>query len=224
MISVIIPTLNAASELSQTLVCLQRAHSGLIKEIIIADAGSVDDTCDVARVKGVTFVDCPVKGRGNQLKEGAERATQDWLLFLHADTILINDWESEIRDFIARDDCRAATFTYRLDAEGFQPRMLEKIVEWRSKLLALPYGDQGLLISKKLYNEIGGFQDIPIMEDVAIIRKIGRRRLYILKSAALTSADRYKKDGYILRMCRNMTCLALWFLGVSEDHIKKLYS
>lgn len=93
----------------------------------------------------------------------------------------------------------------------------------RCAVFALPYGDQGLLISTKLYRQLGGFQPLPLMEDVDLIRKIGRRNLALLKTPALTSYARYRNDGHFARIWRNFTCLALYFLGVSPTRIAKRY-
>ncbi|NNE23886.1 MAG: glycosyl transferase family 2, partial [Rhizobiales bacterium] len=94
----------------------------------------------------------------------------------------------------------------------------------RTKWLALPYGDQGLLISKAHYDRIGGFRPIPIMEDVDIVRRIGRRNLTQLDCSAVTSAGRYRQEGYLRRISRNIVCLSMWFLGVAPDKIARVYS
>jgi len=165
------------------------------------------------------------KGRGRQLKDGAEAASGDWLLFLHADTVLPKDWGIEVCAFVAKEGVRqhAGYFTFALDDDDRAAKRLEKIVSWRCRLLGLPYGDQGLLISRDLYNEIGGFSEIPLMEDVDIVRRIGKHRLRQLSSCAVTSATRYQKQGYFKRMMRNLSCLTLYFLGLSPNKIVKLY-
>jgi rSAM/selenodomain-associated transferase 2 len=221
---VIVPTLNAARTLGATLDALAPQRPGLVREVVIVDGGSDDETIDVAEKFGCRVVRAG-KGRGTQLRLGAAVATQEWLLFLHADTLISADWAKAISDFAARPGAgqSAAVFRLRLDDERTRARALEFMVWLRTHWLALPYGDQALVLSRQLYDQIGGFSDIPLMEDVDIIRRIGRRRLTILPAYAVTSADRYRRDGYVRRSLRNLTCLGLYFLGVSPARIAKLY-
>lgn len=224
MISVVVPTLNAASTLGTTLDSLAPYHPELLKEVIVADGGSSDETVEIARKAGCVVVRAD-KGRGVQLRIGARAATQQWLLFLHADTRLSDDWGRVASSFLKQPDREeaAAVFSFRLDDHGFAARVLEQLVAIRVRVLALPYGDQGLLISRALYDEIGGFADIPLMEDVDIVRRIGRRRLRRLPACVVTSAEKYRRDGYFLRSVRNLFCLGLYFAGVAPTRIGKLY-
>ena len=155
MISVVIPTLNAANELTATLVALvPGVVSGVIREVIIVDGGSTDRTLDIAENSGARIVrsEC---GRGKQLAAGAEKARSDWLLFLHADTALSTGWEDEARIFMQRVETgerpqSAAAFRFTLDDLGLLPRLIEFGVAWRCALFRMPYGDQALLISRRL--------------------------------------------------------------------------
>jgi len=228
MISVIIPTLNSEKRLVSTLSSLVPAVvEGVIKNVVIADGGSSDDTQQLAFEAGVNFVSVK-KGRGSQMAGGVGEAKADWYLFLHDDTILQRGWEREVAGFITEcyesgDTQKAACFKFALDDRSFGAFLLEKIVRLRCFLFALPYGDQGLLISKSLYKNIGGFGDMPLMEDVDLVRRIGRKRLTFFRSTATTSAKRYKKDGYIKRMFRNFVCLTLYFVRVPPRVIAKIY-
>lgn len=228
MISVIIPTLNAEAELPRSLSALMPAVStGLLKQVIIADGGSTDASAKIAEDCGADFVRAN-PGRGTQLAAGAAMARGDWLLFLHADTELEAGWDGEAARFIANEiaaglPVRAGYFRFALDDAGFWPRLMERGVAVRAGVLGLPYGDQGLLIKADHYRQIGGFQPLALMEDVDLVRRIGRRRLTPLRSAALTSALRYRREGYVRRIGRNLTCLALYFLKVSPVRIRKLY-
>jgi hypothetical protein len=118
---------------------------------------------------------------------------------------------------------RAACFRLGFDDASAMARRLERIVAWRTRRLGLPYGDQGLVIARSFYDALGGYRPLPIMEDVDFARRIGRRRLSVLAATALTSAARYRRHGYAARMLRNMTCLALYFLGVPPLFIAGLY-
>ena len=228
MISVIIPTLNAETGLAAALSALvPAAIDGLVREVIIVDAGSTDRTLKIAEAMGAEIV--PSRpGRGRQLAVGAGAARCPWLLFLHADTVLQTGWEKEAAAFVERVDIgerppAAAAFSFALDDLGFLPRVVEAGVSLRCTFLRLPYGDQGLLLPRRLYQEIGGHQKLPIMEDVDIVRRLGRSRTIILRSQAITSAIRYRRDGYALRVLRNQLCLALYFLNVPPRRIARLY-
>jgi rSAM/selenodomain-associated transferase 2 len=228
MISVVIPALNAEQSLPATLTALvPAAVDGLVREVIVVDGGSRDATREIADHCGAEIVVSPA-GRGIQLAHGAARARFSWLLFLHADTVLEPGWDSEAVRFIRGVETRdlppsAGVFRFRLNDRGYKPRALEMLVRARCAALALPYGDQGLLIPRQLYDEIGGYRDMPIMEDVDIVRRLGRRRLVHLQARAITSADRFKRDGYVSRAVRNQVCLALYGCGVPAQRIVRLY-
>lgn len=229
MISVIIPTLNAAPTLPDTLSSLiPAAVEGFVREVIVSDGGSKDGTERIADAAGVEFLSGPA-GRGQQLASGAKRARFTWLLFLHADTVLMDGWMREAGLFMrAVDEGKrspsAAAFRFKLDDNGAAPRILEKLVRARCGLLRLPYGDQGLLIPRMLYDEVGGYRSLSIMEDVDLVRRIGRRSIAMLDTPALTSAQRYQRDGYLARTLRNQSCLAAYYAGIPVERIARRYA
>jgi len=217
-LSVIIPTLNAAMTLPS---CLDALPG--VAELIVADGGSHDGTQSAARRRGALVVEAP-RGRGGQMAAAACRANSRWLLFVHADTILQRGWRKEVDGFMrSPHEPGAAAFRFALDDTSSEARRLEQMVAWRCRTLALPYGDQGLLISRDLYDEIGGFRALPIMEDVDIMRRIGRDRLTMLETRAVTSATRWRTDGWWRRSARNACCLALYGAGVSPRVIARVY-
>ncbi len=228
MITVVIPTLNAERGLVACLASLMPGvMNGLISQLVIADGGSEDATLKIADEAGADVVRSE-RGRGQQLAAGAAAAKSPWILFLHADTLLEPGWELEVQQYL--DEVRAsggaaqaAYFRFRLNDRKRAARLLESIVSLRCAVLSLPYGDQGLLISKQHYDQIGGFNPIPLMEDVDLIRRIGRGRLSTMRHAAVTSADRYRRDGYLRRALTNAGCLTLWLLGVSPERIERIY-
>ena len=228
MISVVIPALNAERHLSASLAALvPAAIDGIVREVIVVDGGSRDATKMIADLSGADMVEA-TPGRGGQLAQGAARARFPWLLFLHADTVLQDGWERDAVAFMRSVDLgerprSAAVFRFRLDDKGFAPRALESIVRARCRLLGLPYGDQGLLISRRLFDDIGGYKNLPIMEDVDIVRRLGRKRVAFLDAVATTSADRYQRDGYMARGLRNQLCLALYSAGLPVERIARLY-
>ena len=223
MLSMVIPTLDSADCLAR---CLAPLDAATDIEVIVVDGGSRDGTPGLAESHGARVV-TSAAGRGTQLIAGAAAARGRWLLFLHADTRLAEGWWDAAEGFMdeasAPLDDRAAVFRYTLDDDSPAARRLETLVDWRCRLLGLPYGDQGLLISRGFYDELGGFRPLPLMEDVEIIRRIGRRRLVMLDAAALTSAARYRRDGYLRRTARNFICLTLYFLGLSPNSLVRLY-
>jgi len=229
MLSVVIPTLNAGRSLATCLSALVPGSvSGLIKDVVIVDGGSTDETTAIADASGAEIVHTR-KGRGHQLAQGAMAARADWLLFLHADTVLETGWEREVRDFMdqaaeAGDIKQAASFRFKLNTRGTKARVVERFVAMRCAVFALPYGDQGLLISRRLYDEIGGYAELPLMEDVDIVGRVGRRRLTVLRHVALTSAERYARDGFAVRSLRNFACLALYYLRVPPRVLLRIYN
>lgn len=228
MISVVIPTFNAERVLVPTLSALVPAVvDGIVQEAIISDGGSTDDTCVIADAAGTHMVQAP-RGRGIQLEAGAAVAKGDWLLFLHADTVLEPGWATEAANFIVRIETRrrplaAAYFRFALDDEGFMPRLIELMVGLRCGLFSLPYGDQGLLISRTHYQRLGGFRPLPLMEDVDLVRGLKRRELYALTTRAVTSARRYRDDGYLMRSSRNVGLMFLYLMRVPPRVLARFY-
>jgi rSAM/selenodomain-associated transferase 2 len=221
-LTVVIPTLNAAETLAATLSCFDNQAV----DVVVVDGGSNDDTITIAAAHGAKVMQTS-RGRGLQLACGACANVDEhgWYLFLHADTVLSPDWGQHVQKFVADPACadKAAVFRFSLDYAAWQARLLEKLVDWRSRWFGLPYGDQGLLISRALYLELGGFTPIPLMEDVDIIRRIGIRRLRHLPCSAVTSAVRWVKGGWWLRSLRNLSCLCLYSMGVSAHTVHRLY-
>ena len=229
LLSIVIPTLDAADALGATLAALARGiaaleERGIGVDVVVADGGSQDGTAEVARRHGARVVAAEA-GRGRQLAAGAAKAEGTWLLFLHADTRPAPGWEDEVSAFVAAaaNEGRAACFRFALDDRAAAARLLERLVALRCLLFALPYGDQGLLIHRSLYEALGGFRPLPMMEDVDLVRRLGRRRLAYLRTPAVTSAVRFRRSGYVPRMVRNVCCLLLFSLGVRAETVARLY-
>ncbi len=222
MISVVIPTLNAAASLARTLAPLvPAAVDGLVREVVVADGGSADETLEIAEDAGARLVTSEA-GRGAQLVAGCAAAKGEWLLVLHADTVLEDAWAKTAAGHIGGDGERAGYFRFALDDHGLAPRLWEGGVAMRCRMLGLPYGDQGLLISRKLYGEVGGFRALPLMEDVDLARRL-KGRLVPLAARALTSAERYRRDGYLGRSLKNAAILARYLAGADPERLARAY-
>ena len=140
------------------------------------------------------------------------------------DTVLEEDWETAVAQFINAVASKkvAGVFRYQNDINSSAGKLLEQYVAWRTKL-GLPYGDQGLLISREIYEKLGGFRKIEIMEDVDFVCKIGFKNIRIIPACATTSGSRYSRNGILFRGMRNLLCLGLYFLGVSPRVIARIY-
>lgn len=221
-ISVIIPTLNAAHTLGATSdALLPGLTSGLIRELVISDGGSTDQTHEIAQELGAVWIEGP-KGRGGQIRRGIEAAKSDWLLILHADTQLGGGWDTEANKHMASFPNRAGWFSLRFRAKGIAPKLVAAGANLRSRLFGLPYGDQGLLVSKHTLDAIGGYPDLPLMEDVALARAL-RGKLRPLTSYAFTSAKRYEADGWGRRCFKNLGTLARYLAGADPGDLIARY-
>ncbi|MFW2543826.1 TIGR04283 family arsenosugar biosynthesis glycosyltransferase [Primorskyibacter sp. 2E107] len=219
-ISIIIPTLDAEQALPACLGALGEGLSaGVIRELILSDGGSTDGTLAIAASAGAEVVRGGAS-RGGQLARGAAAAGGDWLLFLHADTVLDAGWSTAVRACLDRPG--AYHFRLRFDAPGVAPRIVAGWANLRSRLFALPYGDQGLLIHRRVYDAIGGFPDIPLMEDVALARR-ARGQLRALRVDAITSAEKYERQGWLRRGGRNLLTLLRYFMGVNPERLARRY-
>ncbi|WP_421996304.1 TIGR04283 family arsenosugar biosynthesis glycosyltransferase [Reyranella sp.] len=223
-IDVVVPTLDAAATLPRTLAGLAGAGCGLALDVTVSDGGSSDATADIARRSGARVI-VTEPGRGGQLAAGAAAGEAPWLLFLHADTVLGDGWCDAVRQFVDEPDnaTRAGHFRLRFDTTDRRARRVERLAAWRSRALGLPYGDQGLLIARAFYRQTGGFRPLPLMEDVDLVRRIGRRRLVALPADAVTSPRRYERDGWTRRPLRNLTCLTLYLAGAPLPVVQRLY-
>ena len=223
-LSIIIPTLNAGTRIGETLRSLDEIGDVLQVETIVVDGGSADDTVVRAQQAGARVLSAP-RGRGGQISAGAREAQGRWLMFLHADTTLEPFWSTTVTPFMKNKNnlLRAAYFTFALDDASNAARRVEVLTNWRARKFGLPYGDQGLLMSRTMYESLVGYLDIPIMEDVDIVRRIGKGRLFELPATATTSSERYKRHGYVLRPLLNMSLLSLYLLGVPPQRLARLY-
>lgn len=243
-LSVIIPALNEAARIGKTLDCIWRNHSGTVGsrtsgegsgespwrdfaslglEAIVADGGSDDDTMAVARARGARVVTAP-RGRGGQMDAGAARATGDFFLFLHADTLLPKGYDGMIRSALCEKGVAVGAFAFSVDASGSRFRRLERMVNWRSVRLQMPYGDQGIFLRSETFREVGGFADMPILEDVDLIRRVRRKgRIANVREPVLISARRWEKIGVWRSTWVNLCMIAGYYAGISPARLARFY-
>lgn len=221
-ISIIVPTLNAQDTLPDCLAALMEGlPQGLIRELIISDGGSTDATCRIAESAGAQVVTGP-PSRGGQLRRGAAKARGNWLLVLHADTDLEPGWTHAVADHLHRRQSSSGYFRLAFRARGLMPVWVAGWANFRSFVFGLPYGDQGLLVSQEEYDRAGGYPDQPLMEDVALVRSL-KGGVVALPARAFTSADRYKKTGWLWRGARNLWTLARYFAGTDPETLAASY-
>ncbi|MFC1530123.1 TIGR04283 family arsenosugar biosynthesis glycosyltransferase [Gemmatimonadota bacterium] len=219
-ISVIIPTFNEEGNILSTLERVGDIPGG---EVIIVDGGSSDGTVETAEGWGARVV-LSHPGRGRQMDLGAEEATGDILLFLHADTLLPEDWHTVIREAMSDPLTVGGAFSWKVDAPGPFLRWIERTVEWRIRLFNLPYGDQAIFVKASVFRELDGYISIPLMEDVDLVRRLRKYgNLARLNASVTTSARRYERYGPFRTTMRNKVILFGYYLGIRPEQLARWY-
>jgi len=218
-ISVIIPTLNEAQNIRATLAPLRHPAFG---EILVADGGSLDGT--VAQAAPVTQVLTAPTGRARQMNVGAAAANGDVLLFLHADTLLPPTAADDITAALADSRVVGGHFAARLTPDRGLLWLVGRMMSWRARLTGIATGDQAIFVRRNVFDSIGGFPDIPLMEDVVFSKRLKRAgRVAALRSCAATSGRRWEQHGVARTILLMWWLRLLFFLGVSPDRLKRLY-
>lgn len=221
-ISVIIPVLDGEAGLPATLGALgEGLDAGLIRELVLSDGGSRDKTRDIAESAGAIWTE-GAQGRGAQIARGVAVAQGEWLLILHADTVLEAGWAGAVRAHINQHRGMAAHGDLAFTATGPAPQIVAGWANLRSRLFGLPYGDQALLVEVGLLDELGGYPELPLMEDVAMARKL-RGRFRRGGFTALTSARRYETEGWLRRGAANLALLMRYFSGADPHDLARAY-
>jgi rSAM/selenodomain-associated transferase 2 len=218
MVSIVVPVLGDRAHAARL---LRQVPADPRVEVIVAEAGT--EAGDEAGARpGVQLIHS-APGRARQMNAGAALASGEWLLFLHADSVLPDDWLSALADALTP-AVAGGWFRFALDDEAWQARVIERGVALRVRLLRLPYGDQGLFLSRAAWNALGGFRDLPLMEDVDLVRRLARLGPIVeVPRAIATSSRRWRRDGWLRRSARNMTLLGLYFLGVPATRLARWY-
>lgn len=218
-ITVILPTLDAEAYLGACLQALMPGlEAGLLRELIVTDGGSSDSTVEIARAWGAEVI-TGAPSRGGQLRRGCKAAKGDWLLVLHADTVLAPGWVDPVIEHLATS--RAGWFRLMFLQGGTAGRIVAGWANLRARL-GLPYGDQGLLVPTRLYRDVGGYRDQPLMEDVAMARAL-RGHLTGIDAIAQTSAAKYRRQGWLRRGARNLWTLLRYAAGTSPEDLSRSY-
>ncbi len=216
-ISVIIPVLNEAENIKATLASTKNV------EVIVVDGGSQDSTVQIAQAWGAKVLLCSTANRAQQMNLGAQEATRDILLFLHADTRLPRQFDTMVHQATSNNIAGGA-FALQIDGSLWGLRLVEIGVNMRSRIFALPYGDQAIFLNAKLFHELGGFADLPIMEDFELICRLRRRgRIAIIPTSVVTSQRRWQKLGIIQTILINQVAIIAYLFGVSPKKIATWY-
>jgi len=218
-LSIVIPTLNAEAALKPCLAALMEGvEAGLVRELVISDGGSQDETEALAAAIGAVFVAGP-SGRGGQLRRGVAASKGDWLLVLHADSVLPPGWSDSVLAGIAR--AAPGYFPLAFAAPGLAPRIVAGWANLRARLIGLPFGDQGLLVSRADYDAAGGYPDIPLMEDMALVRALPRA--HRLAGRIETNPARYAARGWLRQGAANMWRQLRFFAGADPARLARGY-
>ncbi|HUE89366.1 MAG TPA: TIGR04283 family arsenosugar biosynthesis glycosyltransferase [Vicinamibacterales bacterium] len=224
LVSIIIPVRGDAARLSDLLTALG-PDVGTHVEVFVSAATPVDERLAEVRERyaNVTWVES-APGRGAQLNAGAAPATGRWLWFVHADCRLPEGWLAAFQALETQRDVVGGAFTFALDSSAWQARLLERVVALRARWLDMPYGDQGIFVRRAMFESMGGFASVPLMEDVEFVRRLTRTgRLRHLTLRLTTSARRWEREGWLRRSLANLTTLSLYALGVSPERLARRY-
>lgn len=219
-ISIIIPVLNEANTIARVISTARNAEN---VEIIVADGGSSDGTVEIAQNRADRAIST-TPGRATQMNAGAAASTGDILLFLHADTLLPRGYDSLVRQALAKPSSAGGAFELEIDGRRLCLRLVETGVNWRSNFLQMPYGDQAIFLSSATFDKIGGFPDLPLMEDFELVRRLKKQgRIEIVPLPVLTSARRWQQVGVLKTTAINQIVIIAYFLGVSPDRLAFWY-
>jgi len=219
-ISVIIPAINEADNIAKT---IKSIGPGNKKEVIVVDGGSNDDTVGIAKSLGARVI-TSAPPRAWQMNRGAAQATGDVLLFLHADTRLPERFEEFVLNSFKQPGTVAGAFDLRIDSDIPALRLIERLANWRSRCLKTPYGDQAIFILSRVFRQVGGFPDIPIMEDFELVRRLRKQgEIATLPVPVSTSPRRWQNLGILKTTLINQLVIATYFMGVAPEVIARRY-
>jgi rSAM/selenodomain-associated transferase 2 len=222
--SIIVPVFHEAERINDLIAHLRHLGPEEEREILVVDGAPEKDTLRVIHDDGIVKISSE-KGRAKQMNAGASVARGEVLIFLHADTELPQNALKRINAFIKTKEYAGGAFDLGIKSNKFIYRVIAFLGSLRSRLNRIPYGDQAIFIRSDYFNEIGGYKDIPLMEDVELMRRIKRsgKKILIFYGRAMTSPRRWEEDGVIYCILRNWTLQILFFLGVSSYKLVDWY-
>ncbi len=221
LITIIIPVLNEAKFIEK---CLSNLSVNEQVEIIFVDGGSQDNTVNLIKKYNVMVIQSPIAQRSYQMNLGAEKAQGEILLFLHGDTILPANYWQLISQSLDNNEVIAGAFALKIDQQKLVFRLIEKMVNWRSSFWQLPYGDQGLFMQKKYFNQVNGFENLAIMEDFAMVKKLSKLgKIDLIKNPVITSARRWQKLGILKTTLINQLIIIGYYLGIDNQKLAQFY-
>lgn len=219
-VSVVIPALNEEAGIARSIASAVQEPE---VEVIVVDGGSRDETVQVARREGAQTLTVAA-GRARQMNAGAAASNGEYLVFLHADTILPPNYAGLVRRLLASPEVVAGAFRLGIEGRRRSLRWIETGANWRSRWLQLPYGDQALFVRSRLFSELGGYSDLPIMEDYDLVRRLARKgRVALAPDAVVTSARRWEQLGVVRTTLLNQVMLTGHLLGLSPRKMAAFY-
>lgn len=219
LVSLVVPVLNDAAAVARL---FEHLPPNPDVEILLVDGGDDADLDRLARSRSDVRLIRTTAGRANQMNQGATASTGDWILFLHADSQLPGDWLDRLR--AAEPQSVGGWFRFALEDPAWQARLIERGVALRVRLFRLPYGDQGIFVRRAVFAALGGFAQIPIMEDVEFVRRLVRSGpVTEIPAPLLTSSRRWRRNGWFRRSGRNLILIGLYFAGVSPARLARWY-
>jgi rSAM/selenodomain-associated transferase 2 len=223
-VSVIVPVFCEQAVISETIETVRRLKGGDAAEIIVVDGQAEGETLAAIQDAAVQKIRSE-KGRGGQLNRGAAGAAGDVLLFLHADAVLPPAAFERIAEAMRDEGCVGGAFDLHIDSRRVGFRVIETVANLRSRLTRIPYGDQAIFIRASFFRTLGGFREIPIMEDVDLMRRIKRKgwKINIFREPVLTSARRWEKEGLVFGTLRNWSLMTLYLCGVAPERLARFY-
>jgi len=223
-ISVVVPVFREAETINSLILTLKELAQGGSLEIIVVDGSpeaetvrAIDDDGVIRKVSG--------RGRGRQMNGGASCASGEVLLFLHADTRLPSGALGHVRSCLGDSQIVAGAFDLGIDSKRWGFRVIEYVASVRSRLTRIPYGDQAIFIRRNYFEALGGYRDIPLMEDVDLMRRIRKKgdRICFISQRVRTSPRRWEREGILYTTLRNWTLVTLFLFGVEPERLVRFY-
>lgn len=223
-ISVVIPVLNEGDRIGEILQSLKKAAAGVPYEVIVVDGDPAGAT--IGRIDDPSVITLTARrGRARQMNTGAARASGEILLFLHADTLLPEKAFASITGALADSRFIGGAFDLGVQNDQLIFRIIGRCASLKHRLTHVPYGDQAIFMQRRYFEDIGGYHEIPLMEDIELMKRVKRSggRIVILRQRVMTSSRKWEKDGVFYTVLRNWMLQTLYLMGIPADRLVKYY-